>query len=699
MQILPSHLTPETDPVKNNPTFAPWVDINYEPGEFIWTHTNEFRAAAIRYMQTGRYCDFIEGSKAYDDYWDREEERLKNGMVNSQGQWICGLMYGYLNYAIIYHKDRRKWEAPDFWDADAYFFWEYTKSCMRGTHFGGTKQRQRGYSLKEAWLLTNMFYQEPNSISYIGTYISDKGDKLWEMVEQMANHLDKNTAWHKNKTGGHGSWKAQFLEVKADGRKTWEGYKSELHLTSFKDSPSKGVGGGITLFVYEEPGLAPTLLKTVEYVRPTCEDGDYATGHILALGSVGELKDSKGLETICYRPMEYNFAAFPNKWDKGKSGTYCAFFHPAYWSYKGFMDENGNSLIEPCKKRLEQIFAKAKNKDLESYLLQLSQNPCSLEDAFQLRAINKFPVQLAKQQKAKLEALNYWGTPVELFYKEDGKVSHRITELTPVSDFPVKPGSNKRGCVLIYEFPTPGTEYGLYVAGVDPYKQDQSKYSESLGTIYIHKQTHGISSEKYQDEMVAVYTGRPDTLRDWEDTALMLLKFYNANALIENDVYHFIETLITRNEQKYASKAPGWIKEIAPNTSVTADYGVRATMANIAHFDNSLIAYCTEVIGHEEIKDEKGEIVRRPIYGIEKIKDRMLLEEMINYTELGGNYDRIRAYGICLAHSRAMMRTFTASDNNNSKYDDLYKYAASAKGPFAKSSSSPFSKRHKIFSR
>jgi len=47
----------------------------------------------------------------------------------------------------------------------------------------------------------------------------------------------------------------------------------------------------------------------------------------------------------------------------------------------------------------------------------------------------------------------------------------------------------------------------------------------------------------------------------------------------------------------------------------------------------------------------------------------MLLKEMLNYRR-GGNFDRIRAYGITLAYSNGMSRTVNLADNSK---EDFYK--------------------------
>ena len=109
------------------------------------------------------------------------------------------------------------------------------------------------------------------------------------------------------------------------------------------------------------------------------------------------------------------------------------------------------------------------------------------------------------------------------------------------ADFPLNPSDSKDAPVIIYEFPVENPAYGLYVAGVDPYRQGQAKYCNSLGAVYIYKRMHDLTGEKFQDMFVASYVARPEKKETWEEQARLLIKYYNARTLCENDEISFIE--------------------------------------------------------------------------------------------------------------------------------------------------------------
>ena len=54
---------------------------------------------------------------------------------------------------------------------------------------------------------------------------------------------------------------------------------------------------------------------------------------------------------------------------------------------------------------------------------------------------------------------------------DENGIKHEFTDKLPLSNFPLKPSDDKDAPIVIYEFPIENAPYGLYVAGVDPYRQ------------------------------------------------------------------------------------------------------------------------------------------------------------------------------------------------------------------------------------
>jgi hypothetical protein len=283
--------------------------------------------------------------------------------------------------------------------------------------------------------------------------------------------------------------------------------------------------------------------------------------------------------------------------------------------------------------------------DRLAYLKEKMYYPQEVDDIFLNEDTNIFDIEAAKRQKTRLLNQERTGTPVILF--DDGQgVKHEFTDKLPITNFPLKNTDMKDAPVVIYEFPVDSPPYGLYVAGVDPYRQGKSAYSSSLGSVYIYKRMHSISGEKYQDMFVASYCARPDKKEKWEEQARLLIKYYNARTLCENDEISFIDYMISKGDAHYLERQPDWLKEIVPNTTVRRDYGIHRSAEKIRDFLHGCLKKYTEGVIFTE-KNEDGEIISET-KGMSKIFDPVLLEEMIQYNE-EGNFDRIIAAELAIA--------------------------------------------------
>lgn len=68
-----------------------------------------------------------------------------------------------------------------------------------------------------------------------------------------------------------------------------------------------------------------------------------------------------------------------------------------------------------------------------------------------------------------------------------------------IKEFPLPKTADPTGAVVIWEHPVKDAPFGLYIAGIDPYDQDQSG-TNSLGSCIIYKRFQDF--ESYQDIIV-----------------------------------------------------------------------------------------------------------------------------------------------------------------------------------------------------
>ena len=383
-------------------------------------------------------------------------------------------------------------------------------------------------------------------------------------------------------------------------------------------------------------------------------------------GTGGDMKKFMDAKSLMFDVDNFNFLTYNNAKDDKR-------IHGLFISHKYRMEAKedstlGEYLNEPASSDLHNVkmlvsnedkATEITNKNLErlkkagdriAYLKEKMYYPQEVDDIFLNEDTNIFDIESAKRQKTRLLQQERTGTPVILF--NDGeKIAHEFTDKLPISNFPLKNSDLKEAPIVIYEFPIDNPPYGLYVAGVDPYRQGKSAYSTSLGSVYIYKRMHEISGEKYQDMFVASYCARPDKKETWEEQARLLIKYYNARALCENDDISFIEYMKSKGDAHYLEKQPEWLKEIVPNTTVKRDYGIhRSSQKIIDYLHTCLKKYMESPIFVE--KNDAGEVIRE-VLGVSKIFDPVLLEEIIQYNDQG-NFDRIVAAELAIAQALKM---------------------------------------------
>ena len=378
-------------------------------------------------------------------------------------------------------------------------------------------------------------------------------------------------------------------------------------------------------------------------------------------GTGGDMKKFMDAKSLMFDVSNYNFLEYNNAKDEKR-------IHGLFISHKFRMEAKeesslGEYLNEPLESELynvkmlvsnEELATKITNDNLDrlkkagdriAYLKEKMYYPQEVDDIFLNEDSNIFDIEGAKRQKSRLLQEERTGTPVVLYDDGDG-IKHEFTDKMPITNFPLKNTDLKDAPIVIYEFPITNPPYGLYVAGVDPYRQGKSAYSTSLGAVYIYKRMHAINGEKYQDMFVASYVARPDKKEVWDEQARMLIKYFNARALCENDEISFIDYMIAKGDAHYLERQPDWLKDIVPNTTVRRDYGIHRSSEKIRDFlHNCLKKYTEETLLKET--DEEGNVTKET-KGMAKIFDPVLLEEMIQYNE-DGNFDRIIAAELAVA--------------------------------------------------
>jgi intein/homing endonuclease len=409
-----------------------------------------------------------------------------------------------------------------------------------------------------------------------------------------------------------------------------------------------------SIFYYEESGMSKTLDQTYGFIRPALESGDIITGQFIAAGSVGDLEQSEPLQRYLRKPEANGFYGIETNLldDKGTISV-TGLFIPEQWGMPPYIDKYGNSLVEKALIALEEKFEKAKKEmEGEAYQLMISQHPRNIEEAFASKKTSVFPLHLVSKQIQRIQDKKY---PVEYLELErtEKEIVAKNSRKTPISEFPIsKTTVDKEGVICVYERPVSSPSFGMYYASVDPVGVGITKTSDSLCSIYVYKnpvvvtKDDGNKTETFieREKIVCSWCGRFDDIKKTHERLEMIIEWYNARTIVENNVGLFILYMMEKKKQRYLVPKSEmlFLKEIDGNKSnVSEDYGWR----NVGTlFKGTILSYGIEFLKEELEHETKpdGTIVHTT-YGVERIPDIMLLKEMQAYRD-GLNVDRLIAY-------------------------------------------------------
>lgn len=228
-----------------------------------WYNTDVFRQEALKFKANGYYCEHPKGTLEYNNYWDEQLRRCKEGYVYD-GQKITGHHYFYLNFCNINMIDVleesdgagtvKESDFPNFWDWDYEYFWwldiarfgvigkyaqarellteeeimlvderkysedellslkkdvVYNRLKLRlrthddyyngGHHMIVAKSRRKGFSYKNTALTVNTYNTVRNSQCLIGVIDKKYSDEDMRMIGTYLDIINDYTAWGKRR--------------------------------------------------------------------------------------------------------------------------------------------------------------------------------------------------------------------------------------------------------------------------------------------------------------------------------------------------------------------------------------------------------------------------------------------------------------------------------------------------------------------
>jgi hypothetical protein len=660
-----------------------WLDflltLFKEPGEYNFDETAFIFNEQARIFNTqGFYCNKPFRSKDFIKYWNTEKDKCRNGVIyhNKNKTWyLTRDYYMWLNFLPIYDKEEKAYGFAKVRDAQYHMALYEVLAELNDKHAAIFKKRQIASSYFHMGKLINTYWFEEGSVCKIGAslkdYINDKGS--WKFLEEYKDFLNEHTAWYRPSNPEKVLLWQQQIEVRVGGKKTSKGLKSKIQGASFEKNATTGVGGPTTYFFHEEAGIAPKMMDTYEYLRPAMSSGMMTTGQFIAAGSVGDLDQCNPLKDMILNPTNNDiYAVKTNLLDK--DGT------PPY------IDDFGNSKVKEALGAILKEREEWKMKlNPEQYQLRISQKPTNIAEGFAYRKESIFPQGLIQKQLKKIEDKEYHYEQIELNRTHEGIEAKRTSKL-PISTFPVdKKMQDKSGSIVVWERPIKNPKWGSYYASIDPVSEGKTTTSDSLCSIYVYKNAVEITRETPEgiehiiekDKVVAAWCGRFDDINKTHERLQLIIEWYNAWTIVENNISLFILHMIKAKKQKYLVPKNQilFLKEIGANKTVYSDYGWKNTGTL---FKSHLISYAIEFLREEidEDLDEEGNTISSTL-GIERIPDPMLLKEMLAY-QPGINVDRLVSFAALIAFAKVQQSNrgylkVKETDASLEKSQNLYK--------------------------
>lgn len=641
--------------------------------------TDYFRPTAIHYQKTGRFTDLRPNPNPNSEFgkWIREEiRRCYEGYVRqSDGEWITGDMYFFLNYCPILQdrkdnennrrRSNRVIDFPKFWEGHYYLSHYLNIARLNGHHAAELASRGKGKSYFGASLLAKRFILgESAKVNRKVQCVVTASEKKYlsganQILDMFSGYIDfcaQNTQFPSKRlvnSSQNLQWTMGYFDLDTGTKRGT--INSVIGITS-KDDESKLRGSRGVLYLIEEFGTFPRLLGLYNTLRPSVEDGESIYGLIFMYGTAGDNEsDFASAQEIMYNPLGYNMQDLPNVYDKeGQGRIKFTFFFPGYMNRSECYDKDGNSdvtkaILEILKDR---YLVKYNSTDINSITKRIAEIPITPQEAILKTKGNLFPITDLNERLNQIDNNTreyddvYVGT---LILNQKGDVEFCPTSDIPIREFPLKDNKSE-GAVEIFNMPEKNSE-GIvfrdrYIIGHDPVDDDESNTMSLTSTFVL---------DLWTDQIVAEYTGRKPHADDNFEMVRRLCLFYRARCMYENNKKGIFAYFSRMNCTYLLAETPEYLKdkEIIKVIGIgNKSRGINAT-APVNNYANTLIRdwLIKPVPSVQEIDGEKVETTIPNLY---RIRNRALLKELILFNP-DINVDRVRALGMVMLYREEKM--------------------------------------------
>lgn len=551
-------------------------------------------------------------TKEYKDFWSMQVQRCVNGYNPPGHTWIPGRYYFFLNFCRMltaYGGTKRKvMDYPFYRDVDHEYFDKVERARKEGKGMIVLKSRRKGATMMNIGgvCVYEMTIPHGNEIG-LGCFSEDQVMAFKSRFEDMYSTLPNFFKQRRIKSNED---MVKFGEVeRIVGVDTEVGSKNTMYFKDFFNKTGAFRGHSLSFLLFEEAGENP-ILKRAYLVSEECfREGGYQFGTPIIFGTSNQINNGfKDLEEMYFNAEKYNLIKH---------------FIPAPKVYFPFFDiSTGKSDMEGATKDIQKKIAVKKSLEDKMALYTFMQEmPLKESDCFMLGASGQFNLELIHRQ---LEFLSD-------NKRERGKVQRGKLEWQ----------ADPHGQVLRqveWEIDPNGKMYQLYppmnkadfsgpdVGGVDPYKKDKSKTSDSLGSLHIYRDVAHLGTP---DELpVFEYCDRPSTKDQFYEECAKICVYYNMQILVEDTDEEFFSWFINNGFVKYLKPAPVIYNTVYTKASNRYGYNIAGSGKK------------------EKLVGVVADYIERHCH---KIYFPKLLKEM---TIFGlKNTDRVMSFGMALIHS------------------------------------------------
>lgn len=661
-----------------------------------------FRQMAIHFKKYGCYTFLRPNPNPNSEYrkiFDEEKRRCREGYVReSDGEWVTGYMYWYMNYCPIMltsiengsaRADRVE-DFPETWEGIYLRFHYLDQARKSGKHAIELARRgcSKSYSLASI-MAKNLILGESEKAkkrnmtvltAYQKEYLGGKDGTL-SKFEPMIDFIADNTEFPRLRLSSSLNDMTWIMGYKDEnGRK--KGSLNTVIGVSSKDDEDK-LRGKRGYILFEEMGSFPNLISIYNTVRYGVEEGDYTFGLIYLVGTAAEnASDFSSAKELLYSASGYNIYDVPNVYDRPKQGkSRFGFFFPSYMNRKGCYNKNGVSdvvkaLLQIIKKRYD---TKYNSIDPKTVLRVIAEMPITPAEAIIKVKNAYFPVQALTERLQQLDTDPNAFSDVyvaDLFLDKGVNVKYVPSNNTPIREYPIN-GNAEFGAIELYELPQKNSEDKVYdnryIIGHDPVDNDQAE-SSSLSSTFV--------LDLFTDRIVAEYTGRQSFADENYEIVRLLCIFYNAKCMYESNKKGIFSYFSKMSSTHLLADTPEYLrdKQLVKYSSFGSNAkGVNAS-APINNFANGLIRdWLMKPVPWTITENNEEKIVMVP--NLFTLRCRALIQELIAFSpEI--NVDRIRALGmlmiyreekIMLYNGELSAEKFDKARANDLSNDDFFK--------------------------